>query len=278
MLCPVPTFAAQPGLSLPSDPCFAQWAGIYDANPKGTEAFDWSSHYLAQPLGGLLSPVSFLCAASAFTSSPSFTLSHFFNRTCNFPISLLLQLGCLPSHAPSFHHHHHHHLTQRSNRQCHTFRINQAFCFPSFKMPSNAFNDFSGSPTLLLSPQHHHHPFCAASSAAHTFHYYQSFQVIMPSRASSRSSNKSSPESNAPGQTPPTQPNTVPTTPALPIPNANRSRKRNRDEVEDEDVAMDIGPSTGRSPDPVHGRHIPARDPMTGKETNTEGQTNLSGM
>ena len=145
-------------------------------------------------------------------------------------------------------------------------------------MPSNAFNDFSGSPTLLLSPQHHHHPFCAASSAAHTFHYYQSFQVIMPSRASSRSSNKSSPESIAPGQTPPTQPNTVSTTPALPIPNANRSRKRDRDEVEDEDVAMDIGPSTGRSPDPVHGRHIPARDPMTGKETNTEGQTNLSGM
>ena len=142
-------------------------------------------------------------------------------------------------------------------------------------MPSNAFKDFS---TLLLSPQHHHRPFCAASSAAHTFHYYQSFQVIMPSRASSRSSNKSSPESNAPRQTSPTQSNTVPTTPALPIPNAKRSRKRDRDEVEDEDVAMDICPSTDRSPDPVHGRHITAREPMTGKETNTEGQTNLSGM
>ena len=39
--------------------------------------------------GGLLSP-SLSFAHSAFTSSPSFTLSRFFNRTCNFPISLVL--------------------------------------------------------------------------------------------------------------------------------------------------------------------------------------------
>lgn len=113
--------------------CFAQWAGIYDANPKANGAFDWSSRYLPS-----LWVACFRPSLSFAQLQPSYLhhLSLFhtvLNRTCSFPTSLLLQLGCLPSHAPSFHHHH---LTQRSNRQCHNFHIKSGLLLPVLQ---NAF-------------------------------------------------------------------------------------------------------------------------------------------
>ena len=148
---------------MPLDPCFAQWAGICNANPTDLEGSDWSSQYLAQPLGfacfhpsfnfaqlqPLLLHLPSLFHSLTFSTIPANFLSHYCLNWILCPSTLLP----FPSTT-----------THLSYRKRHTFQLYWPFLLlaPSRCLPTRSTTSQAHQPCfyhriiiVIHSVQHH---------------------------------------------------------------------------------------------------------------------------